>query len=272
MREQPYTNNQISHRNLGFVYQMNQRPEQKLPLQREVRILVVDDEEPLRDLLCISLQKAGYKVVVARDGQEALDLFGRTQIDLVLLDIMMPGMDGFQVCAELRKRSDVPVVMLTALNRPDDIVHGFNLGADDYISKPFTFREVEVRIQAILRRIAWINEPPEFQIISYNGIMLNDELHEVKVRGDLVHLTPTEYQLLRHLMSLPDRPVSKEDLFQTVWGYDLAGGTNLVEVAVRRLREKIEANPSQPLYLITVRGAGYKFNTQHVGERAMLVS
>ncbi|MDQ3249328.1 MAG: response regulator transcription factor [Chloroflexota bacterium] len=241
-------------------------------MQREVRILVVDDEEPLRDLLRISLQKAGYKVVVARNGQEALDMFTRTQVDLVLMDVMMPDMDGFEVCMELRKRSDVPVVMLTALNRPDDIVHGFNLGADDYISKPFTFREVEVRIQAILRRISWINERPEFQIISYNGVLLNDELHEVKVRGDVVHLTPTEYQLLRHLMSMPDRPVSKEDLFQTVWGYDLAGGTNLVEVAVRRLREKIEQDPSQPNYLLTVRGAGYKFNTQHVSEREMLIS
>ena len=156
MREHTYLNNYITHRNLGFMYQM-QRPEQKLPMQREIRILVVDDEEPLRDLLRISLQKAGYKVIVARNGHEALEVFGRTPVDLVLMDVMMPDMDGFEVCVELRKRSDVPVVMLTALNRPDDIVHGFNLGADDYISKPFTFREVEVRIQAILRRISWIN-------------------------------------------------------------------------------------------------------------------
>ncbi len=272
MREHTYINNYITHRNLGFMYQMQHKPEQKLPIQREIRILVVDDEEPLRDLLRISLQKAGYKVIVARDGREALDVFAHNSVDLVLLDVMMPDMDGFEVCTELRKRSDVPVVMLTALNRPDDIVHGFNLGADDYIAKPFTFREVEARIQAILRRISWINERPEFQIISYNGIVLNDDLHEVRVRAELVHLTPTEYQLLRHLMSMPDRPVSKEDLFQTVWGYDLAGGTNLVEVAVRRLREKIEEDPSQPTYLITVRGAGYKFNTQHLGERAVLVS
>ncbi|MBW7881550.1 MAG: response regulator [Caldilineaceae bacterium] len=120
-----------------------------------ITILVVDDEEPLRNLLQISLQRHGYHVLVARNGREALEIVNNKTVDLVLLDIMMPEMDGFTTCAELRKRSDLPIVMLTALNRPDDIVHGFNLGADDYITKPFTFREVEVRLQAILRRVYW---------------------------------------------------------------------------------------------------------------------
>ncbi|GIK75965.1 MAG: DNA-binding response regulator [Chloroflexota bacterium] len=229
-----------------------------------ISVLVVDDEEPLRHLLQVSLQRQGYTVAVARNGREALDVVASRKIDLVLLDIMMPEMDGFTACAELRKRTDIPVVMLTALNRPDDIVHGFNLGADDYITKPFTFREVEVRLQAILRRVYWSQERPDPSILVGNEIVLDDERHEVVVRGEPVHLTPIEYQLLRFLMTQPNRPVSKDMLFQQVWGYDLVGGTNLVEVAVRRLREKIERDPSQPVYLLTVRGAGYKFNTERL--------
>lgn len=228
---------------------------------QNISILVVDDEEPLRNLLQISLQKRGYNVFVARNGREALEVVTARKIDLVLLDIMMPELDGFATCTELRKRSDIPIVMLTALNRPDDIVHGFNLGADDYITKPFTFREVEVRLQAILRRVYWSQERAEPSVLTANEIVLNDDTHEVSVRGDIVHLTPIEYQLLRYLMTTPDRPISKDTLFQHVWGYDMAGGTNLVEVAMRRLREKIEKDPSQPVYLLTVRGAGYKFNS-----------
>lgn len=229
-----------------------------------ISVLVVDDEEPLRHLLQVSLQRQGYTVATARNGREALEVVASRKIDLVLLDIMMPEMDGFTTCVELRKRTDIPIVMLTALNRPDDIVQGFNLGADDYILKPFTFREVEVRLQAILRRVYWSHEHSSPPILIGNEIMLNDEKHEVVVRGEQVHLTPIEYQLLRYLMTQPDRPVSKDMLFQQVWGYDVAGGTNLVEVAVRRLREKIEQDPSRPVYLLTVRGAGYKFNTERL--------
>jgi DNA-binding response OmpR family regulator len=229
-----------------------------------VSVLVVDDEEPLRNLLQISLQRQGYHVSVARNGREAIEFITSRKIDLVLLDIMMPEMDGFTACTELRKRSDIPIVMLTALNRPDDIVHGFNLGADDYITKPFTFREVEVRLQAILRRVYWSQEQLDPSILSAKEIVLNDDKHEVQVRGEIVHLTPIEYQLLRYLMTSPDRPISKDLLFQHVWGYDLVGGTNLVEVAMRRLREKIETDPSQPVYLLTVRGAGYKFNSEGI--------
>jgi DNA-binding response OmpR family regulator len=240
--------------------------------QREIRILVVEDEEPLRELLHVSLQKSGYIVTTACDGKEALRMFEEQSFDLVLLDVMVPELDGFTLCVELRQRSDVPVVMLSALNRPDDIVYGFSVGADDYICKPFTFREIEVRLQAILRRVNWATEKVESRVMAFDDIVLNDELHQVKVRDKVVHLTPTEYQLLRHLMGMPDRPVSKNDLFQTVWGYDLAGGTNLVEVAVRRLREKIELNPSDPIYLVTVRGAGYKFSTQHHPARELLLA
>lgn len=257
-------NHQINHRNNGLAYPMLQRSDVKVKTQNEIHILVVDDEEPLRNLLRISLQKGGYTVYTAGNGREALEVFKASPIDLVLLDILMPDMDGYTLCAELRKRSDVPIIMLSALNRPDDVVYGFSLGADDYISKPFQFREVEVRIQAILRRISWLKDRPDFNIVSYNDIVLDSETHEVRVRGELVHLTPIEFQLLRYLMNMPDRPISKNELFQSVWGYDLVGDTNLVEVAIRRLREKIEENPSEPAYLLTVRGTGYKFNTQTV--------
>lgn len=230
--------------------------------QAGIRVLVVDDEEPLRNLLRTSLLRAGYRVLVAKNGYEALEIFAQDPVDLILLDVMMPEMDGFTTCTELRKRSDVPIVMLTALNRPDDIIYGFGLGADDYVTKPFTFREVEVRLQAIMRRLAWISERPESSLLTYGDLVVNDELHEVSVRGEPVHLTPIEYQLLRYLMGTPDRPVTKYDLFKNVWGYEMAGGTNLVEVAMRRLREKIELDPSNPTYLLTVRGAGYKFCSQ----------
>jgi DNA-binding response OmpR family regulator len=226
-------------------------------------VLVVDDEEALCSLLQISLQRQGYRVLIARNGREALDVVATKKVDLVLLDVMMPELDGFATCLELRKRTDVPVVLLTALNRPDDIVHGFGVGADDYITKPFTFREVEVRLQAILRRMNWNQERiTQEQVIQVQDIVVNDDVHEVTVRGEAVHLTPIEYQLLRTLMNSPDKPVSKEDLFQSVWGYNIAGGTNLVEVAMRRLREKVEQDPSSPIYLLTVRGVGYKFSTQ----------
>lgn len=222
-------------------------------------ILIAEDEEFLRNLLLVSLERENFVVIAARDGAEALNNFSQQPFDLILLDVLMPKVDGFQVLNEIRKRSDVPVVLLTALNSPDDVVQGFELGADDFISKPFTFREVNARIQAILRRIGWARERPSFQIMQYGEVLVNDEEHLVIVRGEEVHLTPIEYQLLHYLMSNVNRPVSKDKLFHEVWGYDFTGGTNLVEVAMRRLREKIEATPSSPEYLLTVRGAGYKF-------------
>jgi len=250
---------------------LHQNSAQSVVPPGSVTVLVVDDEDALCTLLQISLQRQGYRVVIAHNGREALDVVANRKVDLVLLDVMMPEMDGFTTCIELRKRTDVPVVLLTALNRPDDIVHGFSLGADDYITKPFTFKEVEVRLQAILRRMNWNQERvTQQQVITVQDVMVNDDVHEVTVRGDSVHLTPIEYQLLRTLMNSPDKPVSKEDLFQSVWGYNMAGGTNLVEVAMRRLREKVELDPSNPIYLLTVRGVGYKFSTQGISDKVTI--
>lgn len=227
---------------------------------QKVHVLVVDDEKMIRSLLKMSLQRMGYEVTSAEDGEEALYLFPQEQFDLVLLDILMPGIDGFTVCSELRRISDVPIVMLTALNRPDDIVRGLELGADNYITKPFTFKEVEARIRAILRRASHRLEPDEAQILEHGDVRLDSGLRAATVAGSLVELTRTEYQLLHHLMSNVDRPVSKEDLLERVWGYESSDtNSNIVELAIRRLRKKVEEDPSQPDRLITVRGVGYKF-------------
>ncbi len=227
--------------------------------RKQPTILVVEDEAFLRSLLQVTLEKEGFGVLTAADGLQAMHTFAAHSVDLILLDVLMPKMSGFEVCAEIRKRSDVPIVMLTALNSPDDTVQGFETGADDFISKPFTFKEVNARLQAILRRMAWTREQSSFAIITHGDITLNDDEHTVTAHGKSIHLTPIEYQLLHYLMSNPNRPISKEVLFKEVWGYDFTGGTNLVEVAMRRLREKIEEDPSAPQYLVTVRGAGYKF-------------
>lgn len=230
--------------------------------QRGIHILVVESEEALSELLCLSLQASGYLVTTVGDAEDAQAKLLTQPFDLVVLDTMLPTIDGFTFCAELRQWSNIPIVMLSALSRSEDIVRGFRVGADDYICKPFTFREVDVRIQAILRRTASATKLLVVKNKPLPEIVLNDELRQVKVHNKLVRLTRIECQLLRYLMSVPNCAVSKNELLQRVWDYELAGGINLVEVAIRRLRLKIEEDPSAPTYLVTVRGMGYKFNTQ----------
>lgn len=232
------------------------------------RILVAEDEEPLRNLIELSLKAQGYEVISAVDGQDALERFyEEAPLDVVVLDIMMPRVDGFAVLQEIRKTSEVPVVFLTALGSSDDIVKGFKLGADDYITKPFTFREVAARIDAILRRIAWLQEPAAEPVILRSGdIVLDVELHQVTVRGEPCHVTPIEFELLRYFMSHLDHAIGKDELFREVWGYEFEGSTNLVEVGVRRLREKIEDDPSDPRYIRTLRGVGYRFRYIEPGD------
>lgn len=227
----------------------------------QVRVLVVDDEKMIRNLLKMSLQRMGYEVTTAADGAEGIQRFNEGGFDLVILDILMPGIDGFGVCVELRKMSDVPIVMLTALNRPDDVVRGLELGADNYITKPFTFKEVEARIRAILRRTALRTDTNKaFQILEEGDVKLDSGMRAATVAGQLVELTPTEYELLHYMMIHPDRPVQKDDLLRDVWGYDASDtNSNIVELAVRRLRKKIEEDASNPRRLLTVRGVGYTF-------------
>lgn len=229
------------------------------PVRTTVHILVVEDERAIQKMLKLSLERAGHTVSLARTGSEALHMIRNEPIELVLLDILLPDMNGFDICRDVRQFSDVPIVMLTTLNRTEDIVHGFSLGADDYITKPFSLREVQGRIEAILRRIRWIEARPLSDQFNLNGILLNERTQTVTARDKEVHLTPIEFRLLRYLMHRPDRPISKEELFSEVWGYELIGGTNLVEVAIRRLRSKIEENPSSPKIIVTVHTVGYKF-------------
>jgi DNA-binding response OmpR family regulator len=226
----------------------------------KVHVMVVDDEKMIRSLLKMSLQRMGYEVTGAEDGEDALALFQTQPFDLIMLDILMPKVDGFTVCAELRRISDVPIVMLTALNRPDDIVRGLELGADNYITKPFTFKEVEARIRAILRRTSNKIDTEPSQVLEHGDVRLDVGLRAVTVGGQMVELTRTEYQLLHCLMTHVDAPVSKDDLLERVWGYEAADtNSNIVELAVRRLRKKLEDDPSEPVRLLTVRGVGYKF-------------
>lgn len=227
----------------------------------KARILVAEDEPALRNLLEISLRANQYQVYQAVDGQDALDqVSAHPDIDLIILDIMMPRLDGFAVLQEIRKVSEVPIVILTALGSSEDMVKGFSLGADDYITKPFTFLEVSARIEAILRRVRWLTQPVTPPTMFRAGhVVLDIEAHSVTVQGVICHMTPIEFSLLRYFMTRPDQVITKDDLFRDVWGYEFEGSTNLVEVAVRRLREKVELNPSDPQLIRTVRGAGYRF-------------
>lgn len=225
----------------------------------QTRILLAEDEAPLRNLVRMSLESIGHEVIAVGDGEEALAAFQREHVDLVILDVMMPLIDGFTVCEEIRKRSDVPIVMLTALGSTDDLVKGFELGADDYISKPFTFKEVQARVHAILRRMQWAVEKKTPVLLTNGRVSIDAEAQEVRVDDDLLHLSPIEFRLLFTLMANAGKAMTRGELFEVVWGYEFIGGTNLVEVTIRRLREKIEHDPSHPTYILTVRGTGYKF-------------
>lgn len=228
----------------------------------QARILIAEDEAPLRNLVRMSLEAIGHQVTAVGDGEEALKTFAAEPFDLVILDIMMPRVDGFTVCREIRKHSEAPIIMLTALGSTDDMVRGFELGADDYIAKPFTFKEVQARIYAILRRIQWAQDRKTSQVLRNGRVVLDSAAQQVSIDGQPIHLTPIEFKLLYTLMASAGKVIAKSDLFVEVWGYDFIGGTNLVEVTIRRLREKIEAEPSQPTYILTVRGTGYKFRAQ----------
>lgn len=227
-----------------------------------IRILVVDDEQLMRELMALSLKRLGYDVVVAQDGKTALPLLQNEYFDLVMLDVVMPEIDGFALLVELRTFSDVPVVMLTAMNRQEDVVRGFELGADNYIAKPFNFKEVEARIQAVLRRATHLLGGAAFDVVTYGDLIIYNTQQRVELAGRGVELTPTEFSLLQYLAKRGERPTSKEELLQEVWGYGDGDNLNLVELAIRRLRTKIEREPSQPERIVTVRGIGYKYVAQ----------
>ncbi len=227
-----------------------------------IQILVAEDDSSLRKLLALTLKLDGYSVVLAQNGRDALNAFDTHDIDFVLLDINMPLLDGLEVCSELRKRTDVPIIMLTANTRTDDVVTGIELGADHYMTKPFVLHELRARIRATLRRTMHQSRHNTDAIISIGDITLNTESQQVSVRGEVISLTPNEYRMLSYLMHNPDKPVSKAEFLRAVWNYHPHDDVSFVRVTMRRLRSKVELEPGNPQYLKTVHGLGYQFATK----------
>ncbi|NLE75449.1 MAG: response regulator transcription factor [Chloroflexi bacterium] len=232
------------------------------PSSRSATILIAEDEGPLRKLLVSLLGSAGYGTLEAENGQQAIDLLQQQPVDLAILDVMMPYVDGFDVVRWIRQRSTLPVIILTALGNTSDIVKGFSLGADDYVTKPFTFKELQARVEALLRRSSWGQEMAEGCTLAEGDLVVDTETNQATVCGKTIQLTPIETELLAYLMARPNHAIQKADLFREVWGYDFVGSSNLVEVSIRRLREKIEPDASRPSYIQTVRGVGYRFVPQ----------
>jgi DNA-binding response OmpR family regulator len=224
------------------------------------RILLVDDEETLTHSLSFALTREGYEVRTAADGLVALRLAAEEPPDLVLLDLMLPSADGMEVCRRLRATSAVPIIMLTAKDDEVDTIVGLECGADDYVTKPFSLRELLARVRAVLRR-AEIRERRDdgAETLSFGDVTLNQARRQVTVRGAPVELSPKEYQLLRALIRHRGQVLSRDALIQQVWGDDFMGDLKTLDVHIRWLRNKIEANPSEPTRILTVRGAGYLF-------------
>lgn len=224
------------------------------------KIIVVDDEKPIADILHFNLTKDGYEVYCAYDGNEALALVEEIQPDLIILDIMLPEKDGMEVCKEVRKKYDMPIIMLTAKDSEIDKVLGLELGADDYVTKPFSTREMLARVKANLRRhqvVSSANQENETKEITIGSLVIHPDAYIVSKRGEAIELTHREFELLYYLAQHPGQVMTREHLLQTVWGYDYFGDVRTVDVTVRRLREKIEDNPSHPTWIITRRGVGY---------------
>ncbi|WP_017609294.1 response regulator transcription factor [Nocardiopsis xinjiangensis] len=222
------------------------------------RVLVVEDEESYSDALSYMLRKEGFEVAVAPTGNAALETFDRTGADLVLLDLMLPGLSGTEVCRALRQKSNVPVIMLTAKDSEIDKVVGLELGADDYVTKPFSSRELVARIRAVLRRRGE-EEAPLPAALEAGPVRMDVERHVVTVRGEDLQLPLKEFELLEVLLRNAGRVLTRMQLIDRVWGADYVGDTKTLDVHVKRLRAKIEGDPSHPRYIVTVRGLGYKF-------------
>ena len=226
------------------------------------RILLVEDEENYRDPLALSLRRDGYEVVEAQDGAAAMERFeaagragGPGTIDLVLLDLMLPRLPGTEVCRRIRRTSSVPVIMLTAKNSEVDKIVGLEIGADDYVTKPYSYRELLARVHAVLRR-SHEGEPQE-PLLSAGRVVMDVERHEVRVDGEIVTMPLREFELLELFLRNPDRVLTRSQIIESIWGSNYVGDTKTLDVHVKRIRAKIEAEPSAPRLLTTVRGVGY---------------
>ncbi|MGI9600396.1 MAG: response regulator [Acidimicrobiales bacterium] len=227
-----------------------------------ITVLVVDDEPSFREALRHSLKREGFLVHLAEDGEQALEYFRAIHPDIVLLDVMLPRMSGVDVCREIRAIDDTPVIMVSARSEEIDAVVGLEVGADDYVSKPYRVRELVARMRSVLRRADAVPNvrahPAELQV---GDLQLDRERHEVTLTGALIDLPLKEFQLLAELMDNVDHVVSRQDLINHVWGYDYLGDTKTLDVHIKRLRAKVEADPAQPRRIVTVRGVGYKLSS-----------
>ncbi|MFZ9751082.1 MAG: response regulator [Candidatus Nanopelagicales bacterium] len=222
------------------------------------KVLVVEDEESFSEAISFMLRKEGFEVAVAADGNSAITEFDQNGADIVLLDLMLPGLSGTEVCREIRKRSKVPVIMVTAKDSEIDKVVGLELGADDYVTKPFSSRELIARIKAVLRRAGEVVEN-DSDVIEIGPIRIDVERHAVSVSGEPVKLPLKEFDLLLMLMRNAGRVLTRGQLIDRIWGSNYVGDTKTLDVHVKRLRAKIETDPANPIHLLTVRGLGYKF-------------
>ncbi len=226
------------------------------------RVIIVDDEPSFSDSLAFMLRKEGFDVHVAHDGNDGLRLFNEHGADLLLLDLMLPGMSGTEVCRQIRTSSDVPIIMLTAKDSEIDKVVGLELGADDYVTKPFSSRELIARVRAVLRRQKTpIDTSPADTVMAIGPVRMDVDRHTVHVNGDHVKLPLKEFELLELLLRNHGRVLTRGQLIDRVWGSDYVGDTKTLDVHVKRIRAKIEPDPAHPVYLVTVRGLGYKFET-----------
>ena len=227
------------------------------------KILVVEDEESFSEALAYLLGREGYEVTVADSGPKAIEEFDRVGADLVLLDLMLPGLSGTEVCKQIRKRSDVPIIMLTAKDSEVDKVVGLELGADDYVTKPYSSRELVARIRAVLRRNSDLGDTdPADGILTVGPVRLDTERHVIAINGSTVQFPLKEFELLEFLMRNCDRVLTRTQIIDRVWGSDYVGDTKTLDVHIKRLRAKIEVDPAHPIYIQTVRGLGYKMESK----------
>ena len=225
-------------------------------------ILVVEDEDSFIDALTVGLAREGFRVQVARDGAQALDLFDVVRPDLVLLDVMLPKVSGIDVCRELRSRSKVPIIMVTAKGAEIDTVVGLEVGADDYVTKPYRLRELVARMRAVLRRAPGPGDAlpePSAEALVVGEVQLDPARHEVVIRGETVNLPLKEFELLALLLEHAGRVLTRDTLIDRIWGHDYVGDTKTLDVHIKRLRAKVEPDPTNPTHITTIRGLGYKY-------------
>ena len=223
------------------------------------KVLIVDDEPNIREIVGLYLRRDGHTVVSATDGEDALEAFRESEPDLVVLDLMLPKISGLEVCRRMRADRRVPLIMLTARGEEEERIVGLSLGADDYVVKPFSPRELAARVAAVLRRVEESSGDVDQKVLSFDGLRIDPNTRETLVRGEPATLTAREFDLLHHLASSPGRVYTRDQLMELVWGYTFSADTSTVTVHVRRLREKVEPDPARPRYLQTVWGVGYKF-------------